>query len=322
MRIGIADNTSRKFTDDLIKHWEAKGHEVRYEPGASEHIAQWADLYYIEWIDNNLNYLWKLYNGDPDNNRTSDWDNNKKPVIVCRMIDWDLWNAYVPFYEKNYIDFIDKAICIAPHMQKYILEKAPDYEGKLKLIRPGVNTDKFTLKSKQTDGFQLGMALGDMWWPKNHMAGLDIFTSLYRQDKRWRLHIRGQHEVGIYWPVMYEKYLDSRQIRDVVTLYPRVESMNDWYEDIDILLHPGMKETFCYAVGEAMAKGIPAVVNEFYGSKDIWPDYMLYQTHQEANRKINTIVGNRKPDFVTKNFIKQNYSLEKYFKETDEYLGI
>lgn len=320
MRIAIADNCGLKFCADLKRHWEDAGHEVRYEPGSSEYLAQWADVYYVEWIDNNLNYLWKLYNGIEGVSRTPDWDNNKKPKVICRMIDWDLWCGFVPFYEKNYVDFIDRAICIAPHIREFILGKAPEYKDKLKLIRPGINLEKFTLKRKVTDGFQLGMVLGDMWWPKNHMGGLDIFTTLYNQNQKWRLHIRGQHEAGQYWPVMYEQYLESRHLKDVVTLYPPQDDMNLWYENIDILLHPGMKETFSYATAEAMAKGIPPVVNEFYGSRDIWPNWMLYNTHEHAIKKIKHWKNSKKSKLWVRKQIEELYPNEKMFKEFDQVL--
>ena len=320
MKIAIADNCGLKFSQDILDHWVAKGHEVRYERGASEVLAQWADIYYVEWIDGNLNYLWKLYNGATDVSRTEDWDNNKKPKIVCRMFDWDIWCEYIPFYQKEYMDFIDVAICIAPHMQQRILEKAPGYKDKLHLIRPGVNLEKFTLKEKQTDGFQLGMVLGDFWpQAKNHMGGLDIFTSLYRRDNRWKLHLRGQHEVGQYWPYMYEHYLDSRGIRDAVTLYAPVYDMNQWYENINILLHPGMKETFCYAVGESMAKNIPVVVNEFYGSRDIWPEYILYQTHEQAIAMIQKIDEKNKSN---RTYIEQYYNVKQMLAEFDTLLNL
>jgi glycosyltransferase involved in cell wall biosynthesis len=323
MKIAIADNTGLKFCQDLKEHWEAKGHEVRYERGASEYLAQWADVYYVEWIEGNLDYLWKIYNGADGVSRTPDWDNNKKPKIVCRMIDWDLWCGFVPFYEKKYIDFIDKAICIAPHIEKMILDKAPEYKGKLKLIRPGVNLDKFTMKTNQTNGFQVGMVLGDMWWPKNHMGGLDIFTSLYNHNPNWRLHIRGQHEGGTeYWKLMYEHYLDSRGIRNAVKLYEPVENMNYWYENIDYLLHPGMKETFCYAVGEAMAKGIKPVINNFLGAENIWSGEYLYNTHQGALSMFRNDANHIKPNPDYRAYIEKNYDVKRQLKETDEFLEL
>ena len=322
MKIGIADNNGLKFCQDLKEHWEKKGHEVKYERGASEYLAQWADLYYVDQADNNVAYLYKLYHGDTDVSRPPDWDNRKKPIIAVRALDWDIWIRHTTG-NQEIVDWVDKWICIAPHLEKELRRHAdfdPPAGGKLKIIRPGVNLEKFTLKVKKTDGFQLGMVLGDMWWPKNHMAGLDIFTTLYRQDNRWRFHIRGQHEEGTdYWKIMYEYYLDSRGIREAVTLYSQLENMNSWYENIDILLHPGMKEGFCYAIGEAMAKGIPAVINDFYGSEDIWKGF-TYQTHEQVINIINTrLFAN--PE-ANRNFIKSIYSLERQLKETDEWLGI
>lgn len=325
-KIAIGDNNSLKFTKDLKEHWEKKGHEVKYEQGSSEYLAQWTDIYYIDTFDNNLHYLFKLYHDDNTVSRTPDWDNNKKPTVVVRALDWEIWLGQAD--NKEIAKWVDKIICIAPHIKKRLLERLEGVEGieeKIKVIKPGVNLDKFTLKTKITDGFQLGMVLGDMWWPKNHMAGLDIFTTLYRQDNRWRLHIRGNHEGGtIYWKQMYDYYLESRGIEEVVKRYEWVEDMNQWYENIDILLHPGMKEAFCYAVGEALVKGIPVVCNEFYGSKDIWQGYghqIFYQTHEQAIKMIKEMPM-KAPCAHWRGYIEDNYSLERQLKETDEFLGI
>lgn len=325
-KIAIADNNSRKFTQDLIDHWLGEGHEVqeqypnhevKYEPGASEKLAQWADIYYVDTWDNNIHYLYNLYHGKQEIDPTLAWDNNKKPKIVVRLLDWEVWIGMAR--DQAVIDWVDKAICIAPHIEKKLREDN-NWGNKLKCIRPGVNLEKFTLKDKRTDGFQLGMVLGDMWWPKNHMAGLDIFTTLYRQDDRWRFHIRGQHEGGNeFWKKMFDYYIESRGLQEVVTLYPHQEDMNLWYEDIDILLHPGQKEAFCYAVAEAMAKGIPVVINDFYGSKDIWPPNYRYQTHEEAVSHIN-LIKEHGTEFNQRIYIEENYSLDRYLKEMDEYI--
>jgi glycosyltransferase involved in cell wall biosynthesis len=313
----------------LVKHWEAKGHVVRFEPGCSEYLAQWSDIYYIDTWDNNIHYLYKLYHGDPDNNLPEDlrniWDNTKKPRVVVRVLDWEVWIGFVR--DQAIVDWVDDIIFIAPHIQERVASEV-DLKGKDHLIRPGVNLEKFTLKRPgETDGFQLGMVLGDMWWPKNHMAGLDIFTTLYQDDNHWRLHIRGQHEGGgggEYWKQMYEHYLDSRGIREAVTLYPRVEDMNEWYEKIDILLHPGMKEAFCYAVGEAAAKGLPAIVNNFYGSERIWPK--SYKTHREAVNGIwveHQMLGSEKSGNPRqRKWIQENYSLDQQTDAYDKLLNL
>jgi glycosyltransferase involved in cell wall biosynthesis len=324
MKIAIADNCGGKFSEGIKNHFIRNGHDVKFERGASEHLAQWADLYYVDFWDNNIHYLYKLYNGDPDRNRPLNWDNSKKPRIVVRAIDWEVWIGFAR--DQRIIDWVDDVIVIAPHIEQE-LRKHADFGNKIHLIRPGVDLTKFTVKTSKTDGFQLGMVLGDMWWPKNHMGGLDIFTSLYQKDSRWRLHIRGQHEGGNdFWKQMYEHYLDSRGIRDVVTLYGHVEDMNAWYENIDVLLHPGMKEAFCYAVGEAMAKGIPAFVNDFFGSEHIWS--FRYRTHEEAIMYLTNFAREKQNDFimtearkVIRSYIEERYSLERMMQEYDTLLN-
>ncbi len=328
-KIAIADNCHQKFSRDIIEHWQSKGHEVKYEPGASEYLAQWADIYYIDWSDNNVHYLFDLYHGDKRNciqdNLKKIWNNNHKPKIVVRAIDWDVWIGYARAQEL--VDWVDQWICISPHVEKKLRSEATySPETKLKLIRPGVNLEKFPLKTKVTDGFQVGMVLGDMWWYKNHMGGLDIFTTLSRKNPKWRLHIRGQHEPGEYNPVMFEHYLESRGIKDRVILYDSVPDMNEWYENIDYLLHPGMKESFCYAVGEAMAKGIKPIVNNFYGAQDIWDGEFLYNNHAEA---VNRFQGSEyrairkiKPNKDYRVYIEKNYDVKRMLKEMDELLEL
>src|SRR3990167_2285727 len=103
-KIAISDNNGGKFTTDLMEHWISKGHEVRYERGSSEHLAQWADIYYIDQWDNNLSYLYKLYHGQHEEMPT-DWDNNKKPIIACRALDWDVWCGNTR--DQSIVDWVD-----------------------------------------------------------------------------------------------------------------------------------------------------------------------------------------------------------------------
>ncbi len=312
MKISVSDSTNFKFCKDLIKHWEKK-HEVRQEIGASEFLAEWCDIYYIDWCDNNIHYLFKWYKEHPQ---------IKKPKFAVRVIDWDFWTRGVR--NQELVDFVDYWICIAPHIQQRLLKEVDDttlqpiqWGNKLTLIRPGVNLTKFTIRLKETDGNQIGMVLGDMWWYKNHMTGLDLFSEL---GEDYHLHLRGQHEPGEYNKLMYEYFIKSRKLEDKVTLYPFQDDMNTWYENIDILLHPGMKETFCYAVGEALAKGIQPVINNFYGASEIWPKQWLYNNGGEA---INMIMaGDNKTPEGRRQYIIDNYSNEKMFNAMDSLLGL
>ena len=311
-KVAVSDSTNFKFCKDLIKHWQKK-HEVKQEIGASEFLAEWCDIYYLDWIDNNAHYLFKWYKEHPL---------AKKPKFVVRVIDWDFWVRGVR--SQGLVDFVDYWICIAPHIGERLLLEKDDETGlpiqwgdKLKLIRPGVNLTQFTIRQKETNGYQIGMVLGDMWWYKNHMAGLDLFAEL---DNDYHLHIRGQHEPGEYNRLMYEHFIKSRGLENKVTLYPFQDNMSDWYENIDILLHPGLKETFCYAVGEALAKGIQPVINNFYGAEEIWPKKWLYNNGGDAMNAI--MAGDEDTPAGRRQYIIDNYSNEKMFQAIDTLLGL
>jgi hypothetical protein len=312
MHIAVADEASKKFCKDIIEYWSTK-HEVRYENGASEHLVQWADLYFVEWSTNNIRYLYKFYQGIHEKSMyPENWDNNKKPIMVCRAIDWDVWIGWAR--DQELINWVDKWVCIAPHIEKKLRAEA-DFGDKLKLIRPGVNLERFPLKAKKTDGYQIGMVLGDMWVYKNVIGGLNIFAML---PNKFKLHIRGQHEPGEFNPVFFNHFLESRGLKDRVKLYPPMSDMNEFYEEIDMLLVPCLKESFNYGVGEAMAKGIRPVINNFYGAPDIWDKKYLFNNYTQA---VNMIQELATDPMEYRDYIDKHYNIKRMMKEYDEWLG-
>jgi hypothetical protein len=243
------------------------------------------------------------------------WDNNKRPKFVCRAIDWDVWIGWGR--DQPLIDWVDKWICIAPHIEEKLRREA-NFGDKLKLILPGVNLERFPLKAKETDGYQIGMVLGDMWNYKNAIGGLNIFAML-DDTAPWKLHIRGQHEAGEFNPIFFNHFIESRGLKDKVKLYPPLNDMNEFYEEIDMLLVPCLKETFNYGVGEAMSKGIRPIINNFFGSEKIWPKKYMFNTYSEA---LDMITNPTAPDPMEhRRFIKNKYSLKRMMKEYDEWLG-
>lgn len=308
MKVAIADNNSRKFSGMIIDHWEKKGHEVKYEPGASEFLFDWADLYFIDQHDNNLHYLWQWHQDHPT---------AKKPKIAVRILDWDYWCQYVPT-SQQYADFVDYAIVIAPHMLREV-EQTP-YKGKVHLIRPGVDLEKFTYRDNK-EGSNVAMVTGDIWMLKNAMEGLFIFASLVQQvpNRNWHLHWRGQYaDHGRYMKVAVEHFIKSRGLEDKVTLYPPVNNMNEWLESMNYIINPSIKEAFSYAVAEAMAKGIKPIVNNWYGADEIWPKKYLYNTYRDAINHTFTWINS--PEY--RSFIEENYDLKRMLNDFDKLLGL
>ena len=312
MKLAVADSNSRKFSGMIIDSWISKGHEVKYEPGASEFLFEWADLYFIDQHDNNLHYLWQWYQDHPQ---------AKKPKIAVRILDWDFFCQYVPTKEQKYADFIDYAIVIAPHMYE-LVSKGANYGDKLHLIRPGVDLDKFTFRDNKDVGGNIAMVTGDIWQMKNVMEGLAFFALLvsrFENYRDWKLHWRGQYaDHACYMPTAVEHFIKSRGLQDRVILYPPVDDMNTWLEPMQYIINPSIKEAFSYCIAEAMAKGIKPIINNWYGSEDIWPKKYIYNDFDQA---ITMAVGRCEPEEYRK-VVEERYDLKRMLREIDEVLGL
>jgi glycosyltransferase involved in cell wall biosynthesis len=221
---------------------------------------------------------------------------------------------------------VDKFICISPFLEQW-LRKECDGEtnqpivwgDKLKLIRPGLDISKFPLKTSQTDGWQVGMVTGNMWEMKGPMLGLNIFAGLCRGGDPWKLHIRGQLSETQYHKEMYPHFIESRGLEDRVKIHGHYADMNEFYEQIDVLLVPSLKEAFSYATAEAMAKGIPCVINNYMGSTDIWPKQCIFNTFEEA------VLMLRNYRFILDNprgIIESFYTLDRMMGEYNDWLEI
>jgi len=312
MKIAVADNNGGKFSMMIMDHWRDKGHEVKWEPGANPALMDWADLYYVDVWDSNIHCL---LNYCRDNNYTP------KCKFAVRPIDWDIWVRGVRC--QWMVDMIDYFICISPFLWRWLLAEKDDATGqpiqwgdKLHMIQPGLDLDKFPLKTSETDGFQVGMVTGNMWELKGPIASSFIFADLALKDPRWKLHIRGQLSETQYHKLMYPHFIKSRGLKDRVTIHGNYDDMNRFYEQVDLLLVPSLKEGFSYATAEAMSKGIPCVINNFMGSEEIWPKECIYNTSSQAIALIE-----RGGCMNYRKYMEDHYSAKKMFNEYDKLLG-
>lgn len=305
MKIGVNDNCNRKFSQMIIDHWEQKGHEVRFELGANPEFGTWAELIFIDFLDNNFNYYY--------NNRVP------KKKLAVRGIDIDLWCGR--HKDGGIYDYLDYLITISEPMFNKVKADQPLSIPKLHLIKPGVDLNKYTFK-EPTLGYNVCMIVGNMWEGKNTLEGFRIFQMVVKQHPElpWQLHIRGEmspgeREVDV---VMREQVLQNNYASDRVTIYPHVDDINAWLEPMDFIITPSLKEAFSYATAEAMAKGIRPIVNNWWGANTIWPQKYIYHDLDEA---VNMIVGGDYNPEEYRQYIIDNYDAQRMFRELDELLG-
>lgn len=310
MKVAIADNQALKFDRPLKEHWEKK-HEVKYEIGASEHLFQWCDLYYINFWDNNIHYLYNWHKKHPK---------VKKPIIVCRALDWEVWRGMVRSQEM--VDWVDHAICIAPHIMDR-LDSEVNFGEKLRLIRPGVDLEKFTIK-KVFNRHNIIMPVIEIdWILKNTLDGIRIFGLLKQQsDLPWKLTIKGKwtgQSGGEYFQIVVHDLIEKLGVKDdVAFVTEHVPDFNTFLDDFDYCLVPSLKEAFSYVTAECMAKGMKPVLNWWYGAEEIWSKSWMYTDHQKA---VELFLEEPKPG-VYRRFMRERYSLERMLNEYDEECGL
>lgn len=281
MKIAVAAENQTKFMSDLIEHWKSRGHEVRYEMGASEHLAQWADMYFVDAWTNNIHYLYDLYHGDPRGCRPKKWHNDKKPIIVCRLLDWEVWQGLAR--DQRIIDWVDKSICIAPHIEKEL--RKHNTWNNLHLIPLGVDTTKYNYITR-IHRYNIVLPCNEIdWHLKNVSEGLKIFAMLRKKTPEipWHLTIKGKYCQGEYFKVFHEDLIDKLRIRPHVTIVEeQVPDYNEFLERFDFCLVPSYKEAYSYVTAQCASKGIRPILNWWYGADDLWPKEWLYTTPDQA----------------------------------------
>ena len=94
----------------------------------------------------------------------------------------------------------------------------------------------------------------------------------------------------------------------------RVESINSWMEDLKFLISTSVLESFSYVVAEAMAKGIKPLIHDFRGSRDLYPEELIWRDMDELEK---VFTSEYKSDEY-RQWIEDHYSIdmqmEKIFK--------
>lgn len=282
MKIFITDAYLRKFTAGMEKHWLAQGHEVRIDRYWNPQNAEWADVIWIDVCDNNVtsatnpgaaimddaaNYQpWDLH----------DMDLTNKQVIV-RAIDIEVWTGLQ--YSAKW-DVVDDLIFIAPHIRQEMNEfELPERREDLRIhVTPhSIDLNDWTYKERGP-GFEIAV-VSERWGTKGTSEILQIALKLKQIDPRYKITWLGQRS-DYQWEHAYrDEFVEHHKLNlEFVNI---VDSVDEFLEDKNYLLHCSHKEAFSAATAEAMAKGIKPVLHRFYGADALWPG-MTWSSIDEA----------------------------------------
>jgi len=234
MKIAIFYDGGSKFWRPIGEHWLALGHDVR-NAGNYSHWQNWnPDLALFEFCNNNVvgfTQKWVHKFGKPP-----------KVVVRCHGV-----GIRLNIYKNVNFDYIDDVIFVSDWLKRQTDHwDLNSFGGVPKhIVNNGINLKKFTLKRNLGLTYKIGYA-GRVIPLKGTHKLQDILAKFKSEvDSRYELIIADPQE---------DKNRD----------------MNQWYEQIDYLFHPSTYETFCYSVGEAMAKGIRPLIGNWAGAGETW----------------------------------------------------
>lgn len=274
MKILLFDPYGQKFTDGMVKWWEANGHEVKYERYYNPLLVGWADVIWFDTCDNNL-----MSAMSPSESLQQEWikdgvmvsdmhdmDLTGKKVIV-RPIDIEVWQGH--HANARLWDIVDDCIFIAPHIRDIMMADSRPQESNMQIhvIPCAVDLEKYTFKVREL-GYNIGI-VSEVWESKGVDYVLQIALKLRDIDPRYQITWVGKFQ-DYHWDKAYMDDFIQRNHLPIKFL-DWVESVDDFLDDKNYLLHASKKEAFSYATAEAMAKGIKPILHRFYGADVLWP---------------------------------------------------
>ena len=274
MNIAIFHDGGSHFFKPLAKHWGEQGHEVRENANYSYWEGWSPDLVLFEFCYRNV--------VDFTNKWVHEYGRPSKVVVRCHGV-----GVRLNIYKNVNFDYVDDVIFVSNWLKNQTDGwNGQGFEGVPKhVVYNGINLDKFRLKRDFELTYKIGYA-GRMI----DLKGIDQLPAILAKFKE----------------------IDSRY--ELVIADPKTDKnrdMNEWYEQIDYLINPSLSESFCYVVGEALAKGIRPLIGNWGSSSEVWGnDFYL-----------DDFCLDRYPDRFRR-IIEQKYDEKRMIKEISDICGV
>jgi glycosyltransferase involved in cell wall biosynthesis len=290
MNIVIYDPYVGKFTTDMQAWWEKQGHQVKRSTYYDPSLVEWADVLWFETTDNNIlsatNPSEALLADDANYKpwRLQDYDLSRKKVIV-RMIDIEVWQQH---YMAPKWGVVDDIIFIAPHIRNLVdQDTLPEFNPEktnIHIIPCAVDLDRWTYKERGP-GKDIAV-VSEKWSSKGTHEVLQVALTLKQRGYDYKIHWLGKRSDSNWEYAYFDEFVEHHQLNiEFTNMLQDNETVDDFLEGKNYLLHGSIKEGFSYATAEAMAKGIKPVVHRFYGADALWPG-LTWDTIDEAVQMI------------------------------------
>jgi len=246
-----SDPGNHRFIEPLMEKLKTYGYEYRI-------INNWtavddADIYWFDFCDNNL------ISATNDDGKLL-----KGKMVIARL---HAVEYYLNFHKQIKWEFVNNLIFVSDHMRRMC-----DVKGvKQTVVHNGIDLEKLSYRERRP-GMVIGYA-GNIVPAKGILIMFHYLRELLNRQKGYSLKMIGLNRFHGREGEYYNYYKNDLPIIEA----GETNNINQWLEGVDFLWQPSLTESFSLIIGEAMAKGIKPLINDFYGSRELWPEELIYR---------------------------------------------
>jgi glycosyltransferase involved in cell wall biosynthesis len=263
-----------------------------------------ADVYWFDFCDNNLIVATR-----------DDKEHLKTKKVIARL---HAVEAYMGFYKQIDWGCVNHLIFVSDHIRRKCLDAQYPDSCKIHVIHNGVDMERFRFRERMRDSTKyLGSwnfgYVGNIVPQKGLLNFLHYFSFIRKEVPDAKFYLAGLNRMhgreGEYWEYMKER---------IGNIFEETEGIdtNEWLEDKDInyLVQPSYAESFSLIVAEAMAKGIKPLVNDYWGSRELWPEDLIYTNVAEFSTIIEAPYESKR----YREWVEKRYNLEDKINQLEE----
>lgn len=295
------------FIRGPVAHWSEKYDVSYFVPRSAADMIKihegmgWADVAWFEWGDG------VAVQGSNMAGRC--------PMIV-RVHGYEVFGNEIQGVNWNGVQAV---ITGANHKADILGNRFPDLSKKIRVIRYGVDTEKFKPQLDKQYNRSIVYA-GHMNWRKDFSFALVMLRHLCDEDDEWRLtFVREIDDPRYQWAMLQQTFILGLQ--DNVMWEDRVDDLAEELQRHSVVISTSLEESFHYTLAEGMACGLFGVCRMWPEAEELYPEGCLVRTETEAARVILNWWD--EPDKaevsrLCRDWIAEHYALDRYYAEMDE----
>ncbi|WP_395166941.1 glycosyltransferase family 1 protein [Francisella salimarina] len=262
----------------IIDKW--LGHN-KHDENQSQRLLKQADVIFCEWCLGNLK-----------------WYSNNKLSYQRLVARFHGQERFLPYLTESNWDNIDHIAYVSDVIRRTDESKFPI--EKTSIIVNYIDSEKFKPNKKTGESrYTLGI-IGVVPTMKRLDRALDLLEELLEEDSRYCLRVKGKNPLEYDWLLkreaeieyyksIFERINSSDKLRYKVIFDPAGDDVNEWLSLVGFILSPSDFESFHMAIGEGMLTGATPVVWNWDGANEIWPDYSIVKSVDEAKELIQKV---------------------------------